>query len=182
MSHRQQLLENYQPKDHPRVNRSGLSYDQTRDFCVREIERYVEQYRALESHDQTARLMRDMIDVLLRRYHGYCIQEKQGAHYRERGLAKTVKTEFEHVIPAKVARDALLSRKMSIWDALNIPTCELSRSKHQALKKMGLAKLTPDPFWFWQRYQDLGIEIETRDGVAVDLDSWNLDQHYAHFA
>ena len=182
MKDRAQLLEGYQPKDHPRVSRSGLSYDQTREFCTTEIERYVEQYRALAAHDQTARLIRDMIDVLLRRYHGYCIEENQGAHYRERNLHKDVKTEFEHVIPAKVARDAVLAGKMTVPDALNIPTCQLSRNKHRELKRRGLAKLTPDPYWFWRRYLDLGVEIETRDGIKVDLVTWNLDMHYQHFA
>ena len=181
MSERQTLLEGFRGRDYPRVSRSGLSYDQTREFCQAEIERYVEQYRKLDSHDQLARLIRDMIDVLLRRYHGYCIEENLGAHYRERGLAKSVKTEFEHVIPAKVARDAVLAGKMSVWDALNIPTCELSKSKHQALKKAGLAQVTPDPFWFWRRYATLGVLIETREGDLVDQATWNLDTHHERF-
>jgi hypothetical protein len=179
---RRVLLEGYQPKDHPRVSRSGLSYDQTKKFCLQEIQRYVTQYHSLASHDQTARLIRDMIDVLLRRYHGYCIEEQQGAHYRERGLTKDIKTEFEHVIPAKVARDAVLAGKMSIEDALNIPTCQLSRTNHRELKRRGLAKLTPDPYWFWQRYQELGVDIETRDGTPVDLDTWHLDRHHEYFS
>ena len=181
MSERQRLLEGYQSRNYPKVTRSGLSYDQTREFCSTEIERYVKQYRELDSHDQLARLIRDMIDVLLRRYHGYCIQEKLGAHYRERGLTKSVKAEFEHVIPAKVARDAVLAGKLSVWDALNIPTCELSRAKHQALKKTGLAQVTPDPFWFWRRYATLGVSIETRDGDLVDQSTWNLDTHHERF-
>ena len=51
MSERQTLLEGYRGRDYPRVSRSGLSYDQTREFCIAEIERYVEQYRGLDSHD-----------------------------------------------------------------------------------------------------------------------------------
>ena len=181
MSERQNLLEGYRGREYPRVSRSGLSYDQTREFCLAEIQRYVEQYCKLDSHDQLARLIRDMIDVLLRRYHGYCIHENLGAHYRERGLPKSVKTEFEHVIPAKVARDAVLAGKMSAWDALNIPTCELSKAKHRALKKAGLAQITPDPFWFWRRYATLGVMIETRNGDLVEFGTWNLDTHHERF-
>lgn len=182
MSERQQLLEGYQTRDYPKVVRSGLSYAQTREHCETEIARLVEQYRQLDSHDQSARLKRDMIDELLRRYHDYCIKEHLGAHYRERGLKSGIKTEFEHVIPAKVARDSVITGRMSIWDALNVPTCDLSRKKHQELNKnKNLARSTPDPYWFWKRYQGLDIKIETRDGTPVDLDAWNLDTHYEYF-
>jgi len=90
------------------VKRGGASYDATQQFCKSEIERYVQMYKQLEVEDQTARLIRDMIDVLLRRYHGYSIKENIGAHYYEKGLPHGTKTEFEHVIPASVARDMLL--------------------------------------------------------------------------
>lgn len=179
---RRALLEGWTPPTHPRVQRSGTSYQQTDDFVRSELERHVERYRELDSHDQTARLIRDEIDDLLRRYHGYCIEQNQGAHYRESGLGADVSTEFEHTIPAKVARDALLVGRMTIDDALNIPTCALSAAKHRELASTGLAKVTPDPYWFWRRYRDLGIKIETRDGVPVDLETWNLDTHYDYFS
>lgn len=181
MSERQQLLEGYQTRDYPKVARSGLSYAQTRAHCETEIARLVEDYNRLDSHDQSARLKRDMIDELLRRYHDYCIKEHLGAHYRERGLKPGVDVEFEHVIPAKVARDCVLTGRMSIWDALNVPTCDLSRAKHKELAQRKLTRSTPDVFWFWCRYRDLGIEIETRDGELVDLDTWNLDTHHDRF-
>jgi len=81
MNTRQSLLEGWTPPDHPRVKRSGASYQQTEDFIRAELERWVSRYRELETHDQTARLIRDEIDDLLRRYHEYCIQQNQGAHY-----------------------------------------------------------------------------------------------------
>lgn len=182
MSQRRTLLEGWTPPDHPRVKRSGASYQQTEDLIRAELERWVNRYRELETHDQTARLIRDEIDNHLRRYHDYCIQQNQGAHYREVGLAKDADIEFEHIIPAKVARDALITGRMSVDDALNIPTCDISRAKHSELAANGMQKTTPDPFWFWRRYRDLGIKIETRDGTAVDLDTWNLDTHYEYFS
>jgi len=181
MSQRRTLLEGWTPSDHPRVKRSGASYQQTEDFIRAELERWVSRYRELETHDQTARLIRDEIDDLLRRYHEYCIQQNEGAHYREAGLAKDVDIEFEHIIPAKVARDALISGRMTVGDALNVPTCDISQAKHRELADTGLQKTTPDPYWFWRRYQNLGIRIETRDGTPVDLDAWNLDTHYDYF-
>jgi len=182
MSERQSLLEDYQGRDYPKVSRSGLSYSQTSGFCHQEIARYVTLYKGLDQHDQTARLIRDMIDMLLRRYHGYCIQENLGAHYREQDLVPDIKTDFEHVIPAKVARDCVLTDRMSVSDALNIPTCKLSKVKHQKLKQLGLAYKTPDIFWFWRRYQDLDIQVETRDGTKINMNDWNLDDHYRNFA
>jgi hypothetical protein len=131
--------------------------------------------------DQIARLIRDVMDFLLRRYHNYAIKENIGAHYYETGLTHDVKTEFEHVIPAAVARDMLLFDRLTVDEALNIPTCRLSAKNHQKLNSTKLGSTTPDIYWFWQRYQSLNITVETHDGVAVDMATWNLDSHYQHF-
>jgi hypothetical protein len=164
------------------VKRGGASYDSTHVFCKSEIERYVAMYQQLTVEDQTARLIRDMIDVLLRRYHGYSIKENFGAHYCEKGLPHGTKVEFEHVIPASVARDLLLFGRLTVEEALNIPTCELSKENHKKLNSTKLGSTTPDIYWFWQRYQSLGIQVETHDGTAVDMLTWNLDSHYNYFS
>jgi hypothetical protein len=163
------------------VKRGGASYNATQQFCKTEIEKYVEMYQQLTVEDQTARLVRDMIDVLLRRYHGYAIKENIGAHYFEKNLPRGTKTEFEHVIPAAVARDLLLFGRITVDEALNIPTCRLSATKHKKLNSTRLGSTTPDIYWFWQRYQDLEVEIETHDGNAIDISNWNLDSHYTYF-
>lgn len=163
------------------VKRGGASYDATYNYCKSEIERLVQKYRALKAEDQTARLTRDQIDQLLRRYHNYSIKENFGAHYRERGLDNSVKVEFEHVVPAGLARDLLLVDRFTVDEALNVPTCWLSATNHRRLNSTRLGSTTPDIYWFWRRYQDLGITIETHDGVAVDFDTWNLDTHYQYF-
>jgi hypothetical protein len=141
------------------VKRGGASYDATYRWAHRKLTAAVEEYRALPSEDQTARLTRDEMEFVLRRYQNYCIKENIGAHYYEVGLAHDAKTEFEHVIPAVVARE----------------------SKHKTLNKTKLGSTTPDVYWFWQRYQDLGIKIETHDGTEVDTQTWNLDNHYNYF-
>ena len=163
------------------VKRGGASYDATQQFCKSEIERYVEMYKQLKVEDQFARLIRDMLDVLLRRYHGYAIKENIGAHYYEKGLAHGIRTEFEHVIPASVARDLLLFGRLTVDEALNIPTCRLSAAKHKKLNSTRLGSTTPDIYWFWKRYQDLGVEIETHNGDAVDTATWNLTSHFNYF-
>jgi hypothetical protein len=163
------------------VKRGGASYDATYKFCARGLKMCVWMYRRLRTEDQTARLIRDAMDFLLRRYHGYAIKENIGAHYYEKGLPHKAKTEFEHVIPAAVARDLLLFDRLTIDEALNIPTCQLSREKHKKLNSTKLGSTTPDIYWFWQRYQALGIQIETHDGTDVDTVTWNLDSHYKYF-
>lgn len=181
MSTLRNLLEAYQPPDAPRVQRSGQSYQQTYDYCHAELEKLQARYIQHDSHDQTSRLIRDQFEMLLRRYHEYCIEQNQGAHYRERGLGRDAKIEFEHVIPIKVVRDAVLAGRMTIDQAFNIPACDLRKEKHLMLARQGMAKRTPDPYWFWRRYQNLGVEIETRDGTLVDLETWNLDTHFEYF-
>jgi hypothetical protein len=163
------------------IKRGGASYNATQQFCKSEIQRLVAMYKLLKVEDQTARLIRTMIDVLLRQYHGYVIKENIGAHYYEKGLAHGTKTEFEHVIPAAVARDLLLFGRLTVDEALNIPTCRLSTSKHKKLNSTKLRSTTPDIYWFWQRYQTLGIKIETHDATEVDTVTWNLDTHYEYF-
>ena len=110
----QERVINFAQKKPTPVKRGGASYDATQQFCKSEIERYVAMYKQLKVEDQTARLLRDMIDVLLRRYHGYSIKENIGAHYYETGLTHGTKTEFEHVIPASVARDLLLFDRITV--------------------------------------------------------------------
>jgi len=163
------------------IKRGGASYDATYKFCQRGLKLCVWMYRRLRVEDQTARLIRDVMDFLLRRYHGYAIKENIGAHYYEKGLAKGVKTEFEHVIPAAVARDLLLFDRITIDEALNIPTCRLSAAKHKKLNSTKLGSTTPDIYWFWKRYQELSIDVETHDGTAVDMSNWNLENHYQYF-
>lgn len=181
MSTLKEQLENWSPGKTPRVVRSGATYEQTRQFALQGIQQQLDQYRALGTYDQTARLTRDLIDWYLRRYHEYCIQQHQGAHYRQVGLSKTDKTDFEHVLPARLSRDALLSGRMTIEQALLNPTATISRDKHSELAATGYASKTPDVYYFFRRYANLGIEIETRDGTPVDLQTWSLDNHYAHF-
>jgi hypothetical protein len=80
-----------------------------------------------------------------------------------------------------VARDLLLYDRLTVNEALNIPTCRLSAVKHKKLNSTRLGSTTPDIYWFWQRYQQLGIQIETHDGTKVDMTAWNLETHYTYF-
>lgn len=174
-------LKGFKPIKYTRVTRDGASYAQTEVFVRRALRLCLWTYKRLDSANQTARLLRDVIDFVLRRYHGYCIKEKLGAHYREVGLKSDDKVDFEHVLPAALARDLLIYDRISISEALNVPTCMISRKNHKKLNSKKLASTTPDPYNFWARYKILNINIETHDGTVVDMTIWNLDQHYQYF-
>jgi hypothetical protein len=75
-----------------------------------------------------------------------------------------------------------LAGRFTAPEAMNAPTCLLSKAKHTELGGQGLTDSTPDVYWFFRRYQDLGVVIETRDGDVIDLATWNLDQHYEYFS
>ena len=171
----------FTPINYPRVERGGESYAQTEKFTRRVLKICMWTYKRLSSTDQTARLLRDVMDFILRRYQKYCIAEKIGGHYREVGLAPGEKKDFEHVIPAAMARDLLIHDRLTIDEVMNIPTCMVRRKNHKKLNSNKLAKTTPDLFNFWQRYAILNIKIETHDGTAVDMATWNLDTHYKYF-
>ena len=163
------------------VKRGGQSYADTEAFVRRGIRLMLWLYNRSTTTGQIARLTRDVIDFLLRRYHGYSIKEHIGAHYRQRGLKKGEKVEFEHVLPNAVARDMLLVGRFTATEVMNVPTCRLSKKKHAELAARGLGDSTPDIYYFFRRYQNLGIEIETMHGDTVDLDNWSLDDHYQLF-
>lgn len=174
-------MEGFRPLPQNKVTRSGASYQQTLTWTVDRLSMLVESYQRQESHNQTTQLIRQDFDTTLRFYHEYCIKGYLGAHYRECGLRPGTATEFEHVIPERVVREAVFAGRITIDQALECPTCQLSREKHRLLNKLGMKGSTPDPFWFWRRYQPLDVAIETRDGQSIDLNQWNLADHYRLF-
>jgi hypothetical protein len=182
MQNLREQLEGYRPGRVRQVTRSGASYQQTLTWTRDRLSDLIAKYQAQESHDQTTQLIRETFDWTLRTYHRYCIEGHSGAHYRQKALLSTVKTEFEHVIPERVIREAVFAGRLTLDQALQAPTCRLSKVKHDQLAKNKLRSSTPDPYWFWRRYQQLDVEIETRDGVLVDLDKWNIEDHFRYFA
>jgi len=164
-----------------RVTRNGVAYRQTQEFVSEEITRYMERYRAQQQIDQTARLLRDQIDALLRRYHEYVIQGKIQAHYRQVGVKIKAGNVFEHVIPARTVRNLLIADLISVPQALNPPTCLITTANNRVLSRNRMTKRTPNCWQFWSRYQCLGIQIETWDGTPVDQTTWDLARHYEYF-
>ena len=173
-------VENFAHPDYGRVGRDGAAYLATERFVKRGLKICLFLYQKIERLDQTARLLRDAIDFLLRRYHGYAIKERIKAHYRDASITSKDKTDFEHVIPAALIGALLIQGRISVNMAMNPPTCLVKKADHARLKKLGLSHKTPDIWFFWKRYEALGIKIETHNGESVDSE-WNLGTHYKFF-
>jgi hypothetical protein len=173
-------IEGFVPVVHTRVTRNDDAYRETEIYFRESLEALLTMLTQAE-HEQRQRLIRDDIDDALRRYHEYCIEQgTTGAHYREVGATKT---DFEHVVPNKIIRGLLIDGRITIAEAFNAPTCELSKDKHKEIGRLGWGGSTPSIKNFWKRYAQVypDIQIETCDGHVVDMTTWNLETHYEYF-
>lgn len=168
------------------VKRNDTAYEQALSTTMEELERLLTLYRdTVFQEDMRARLLRDSMDHWIRRYQKYSVQGKIKSHYCQRSVSlSAADTIFEHVIPAAVVRDKLILGHLTINQALNVPTCRVSRATDAALRNKGLHDSTPDGWFFFQRYKlavpDIGIE--TYNGQVIsDLDAWTLKDHYNFF-
>ena len=165
-----------------KTKRTAETYQTVASYCTRNLTRLVAEYNAIQNDQQLMRETRNDIDNYLRRYHEYCIKQRDGmlAHYHEIGADE--ECDFEHLIPAARIRDLLLSSTISIEQALNAPTVRLSRIKHELLKESGWSSTTPNMWLPFQRYtQVFSTEFETHDGTEIDPKNWTLQNHYDYF-
>jgi hypothetical protein len=150
--------------------------------CTRNINRLVEEYQLVENHQQELREIRIDIDTNLRRYHEYCIQQRDGmkAHYHEVGADGDC--DFEHLIPLGRIRDLILANIITVEQGLNAPTVILSRAKHKALGEAGWASKTPNMWLPFERYTNVfAATYQTHDGTVIDPLTWTLEKHYNYF-
>jgi hypothetical protein len=175
-------LDNFIAPIYGKTSRSPETYRTVATRCSKNLVRLVTEYHAVENDQQLLREIRNDIDYYLRRYHEYCIEQRDGmrAHYHEIGADD--ETDFEHLIPASRIRDLVLANAITVEQALNAPTVVLSRAKHRALKEAGWAAKTPDMWLPFRRYsQVFQAQYQTHDGVLVDPESWTLARHYEYF-
>lgn len=175
-------LDNFIAPVYGRTQRTADTYQTVATHCSNHLSRLADEYRAVKNNQQLLREIRNDIDYYLRRYHEYCIKQRDnmGAHYHEVGA--DADTDFEHLIPASRVRDLLLADAISVTQALNAPTVKLSRAKHAELKDAGWASHTPDMWLPFRRYsQVFSAQFETFDGHAIDPETWTLEQHFNYF-
>lgn len=164
------------------VERNQDAYRITEDFIQSEVMRLVEMYRNLNTLDQRARLIRDGIDLYLRRGHGYNIEGSIGSHYREVGVDLNM-CIFEHMIPQSRIRDLLIQDRITIKQAMNPPTCLISKEHDVQLSKSGFNNKTPSYWHFFDRYTKVfQANYETFNGQPIsNPHDWTLGQHYQFF-
>lgn len=175
-------LEQFVAPVYGKTQRSAATYQTVAAHCTKHLWRLVKEYRKVENNQQLLREIRNDIDYYLRRYHEYCIQQRDGmkAHYHE--IDADDDCDFEHLIPAARIRDLLLADCITVEQALNAPTVRLSRSKHMALKDAGWASKSPDMWLPFKRYnQVFAAEFQTYDGTAINQGAWTLEDHYRYF-
>ncbi len=178
----QESLQQFIAPVYGKTKRSSETYRTVANHCRQHLIRLVDDYRAVENNQQLLREIRNDMDYYLRRYHKYCIEERDnmGAHYAEIGA--DVDTDFEHLIPASRVRDLLLAQIITVEQALNAPTVKLSRAKHMALKDAGWASHTPDMWRPFRRYsQVFEAKYQTHDGTMIDPETWTLQDHFDYF-
>jgi hypothetical protein len=182
----QENMQNVKIRRKNNVKRNNKAYEQALSTTTEELARLLEIYQTtVFEEDMRARLYRDSIDHHIRRYHKYAIQGRIKSHYHQRGVSLKAKdTIFEHVIPAATVRDKLIAGELSIMQALNVPTCRISRVGNKQLEDRGLHDNTPDAWFFFKRYV-IGIDdakIETYNGTVIaDLDNYTLQDHFDCF-
>lgn len=173
------LVESYQPTTYTRVKRSEQTHAESAELTEREIARLLSLYQNQQTLQQK-RLVRDAIDHWLRRYHGYVIEGGIGSHYVEVGVNPRA-CIFEHIVPARDALDMLLQGIMTVKQAMNIPTCLISKDNDQVLRESGLVQSSPDYWVFFQRYGMLDAQFATHDGNMIDINEWTLQKHFDYF-
>lgn len=164
----------------PKAKRNKEDYAVTQNFVERRVTAALENYwDSAVTNKQEKRLIRDEIDRHLRRYHGYCIEERWGAHYFEKGLGKKDGV-FEHLIPLKTVRDLLLARRITVWEACNMPTCRVCKTSDLALRQNKMVSITPNIYNFWLRYEQcfpVTGNFVSHDGKEVNV-NMTLQEHF----
>lgn len=194
MENTRTLMEAWRPKTRKRVQRNDESYKQCHETTAFELERLLDIYKnTVFDEDMRARLYRDYIDRTIRRYHDYAIKGKIKSHYRQRNVSMANEDSiFEHTIPEGVIRDMLIDEVITINQALNSPTCRVSRTHDRMLSDRGLHDNNPEPWFPFRRYvngmsetvngQLVMPEFETYNGQLItDLNTWSFGNHCSFF-
>jgi hypothetical protein len=177
----QESLDKFTKADYTKVKRSKDTHAESLTIAVAELDRLVALYKN-DHAPQTARLLRDSMDHWIRRYHGYVIQGGIGAHYTQTGV-DSKKCIFEHVIPAAKVRDMLIQGVLTTAQALNTPTCFISKKNDQLLRKHKRTSSSPNYWRFFERYDifDTDTKFTTYNVQMIDCSQWTLQDHFNLF-
>ena len=174
-------LDKFNKADYTKVKRDQLTHADSFIIAVTELDRLIALYKNKNS-PQTARLLRDSMDHWIRRYHGYVIEGGIGAHYSQTGV-DLKNCIFEHVIPAAKVRDMLIQGVLTTAQALNTPTCFISKENDQLLREHKRVSSSPDYWQFFRRYDvfNNNVKFQTHNGRAISISTWTLQDHFEYF-
>jgi len=175
-------LEQFTAPVYGKTKRTPETYKTVATRCKNQLVEFINEYQSVKNDQQLLREIRNDIDEKIRRYHEYCIKQRDNmaAHYHEQGADED--TDFEHLIPLGRIRDLLLAGSITIEQALNAPTVTLSRAKHAMLKDTGWSSKTPNMWLPFERYTNVfDAKYQTHDGTAIDPTTWTLEKHYEYF-
>jgi len=184
------LIESFKGKTRSKVKRTDDAYREMYESTVEDLTEMIAVYKDLVlDNGIRSRRQRDKIDWTIKRYQRYCITEKIGSHYHQKGISLHSKdVTVEHVIPETIVREMLLDGVINIDQAINSPICRVSKQFDRALRKSGLVKMTPDPWFFFSRYVTAAKtasvalpEFETFNGQLITLETWSLIDHCQFF-
>ena len=151
--------------------RNKESYVNIAKYAYANLDRLCKEYNSTVNNEDSVKLIRTDDDQVLRMFHKYCIKERIGSHYIEIGV-DIDDAEFEHMVPNTVTLDLLLHNVITVTDACNMPTCTLSKERHNSLREKGWGSKTPDIYEFWKRYEycfEVDGQFTTWDGIPVDV-------------
>lgn len=174
-------LDKFTKADYTKVRRDQLTHADSFIIAVTELDRLIALIKNKNS-PQTARLLRDSMDHWIRRYHGYVIKGGIGSHYTEVGIDPN-NSIFEHVIPAAKVRDMLIQGVLTTAQALNTPTCFISKENDQLLREHNRVSSSPDYWQFFRRYDvfNNNVKFQTHNGQAISISTWTLQDHFEYF-
>jgi hypothetical protein len=174
-------LDKFTKADYTKVKRDQATHADSFIVAVTELDRLIALYKDKHS-PQTARLLRDSMDHWIRRYHGYVIKGGIGSHYTEVGIDPD-NSIFEHVIPAAKVRDMLIQGVLTTAQALNTPTCFISKKNDKLLCDHKRVSSGPDYWQFFKRYDvfDKDVKFQTYNGKKINIVAWSLQDHFEYF-
>lgn len=181
MEQLKESLDRFTKANYTKVKRSEATHAESLTIAVVELDRLVALYKGKHTA-QTARLLRDSMDHWIRRYHGYVIEGGIGAHYKQVG-EDTRACIFEHVIPAAKVRDMLIQGVLTPTQALNTPTCFISKKNDQLLREHKRVSSSPNYWQFFKRYDVFAsnVKFQTHNNQAIDINTWTLQDHFKLF-
>ena len=80
-------LEQFTAPVYGKTKRTAETYKTVATRCKTQLSQFVNEYQSVKNDQQLLREIRNDIDYYLRRYHEYCIKQRDNmaAHYHEQG-------------------------------------------------------------------------------------------------